>query len=63
METKSIEYILNAIEDLRDYIPLLERQNEFNQVIVSHSVDALQQIFTQYKHEIYYENSKQESTN
>lgn len=54
MEIQTIEYVLDAVEELEDYIPLLERQDAFNQTIVSHSVAALRQIFKKYKHEVYY---------
>jgi hypothetical protein len=54
MEIQTIEYVLDAVEELEDYIPLLERQDAFNQTIVTHSVAALRQIFKQYKQEVYY---------
>ena len=54
METYSIEYILSAIEELETYIPLLQNQEGYNKVIVSHSVDALKQSFTNYKQNYYY---------
>ena len=54
MEIHTIEYVLDAVEELEDYIPLLERQEAFNQTIVTHSVAALRQIFNQYRKEIYY---------
>jgi len=54
MENKTIGFILEAIEDLEDYIPLLKNQDAYNKVIVSHSVDALRQIFTTYKEHHFY---------
>lgn len=54
MEHQTINDILNAVEDLEDMIPLLERQDGYNKVIVSHSVQALRDIFNKYHHEAYY---------
>ena len=53
MENYSIGYILNAIEELETYIPLLENQEEYNHTVITHSVDALRQTFTNYKHNYY----------
>ena len=48
MDYECKQYILQAIEDLEDYIPLLEKQDSFNQTITTHSVQALKNIFTNY---------------
>ena len=53
MENYSIGYILNAIEELETYIPLLENQEEYNHTVITHSVNALRQTFTNYKHNYY----------
>ncbi len=49
MESKVIDYLLQAIEELEDYSPLLERQDCLNQTVVTHSIAALRQTFTTYK--------------
>lgn len=49
MESYVIKDIINAIEDLEDMIPMLERQDDYNQTIVKHSVSALKGIFQEYK--------------
>ena len=49
MEWHSKNFILQAIEDLEDYIPMLEQQDAFNHTIASHSVAALRGIFENYQ--------------
>ena len=49
MEWHAHKFILNAIEELEDYIPMLENQSAINQTIVSNSVAALRGIFEEYK--------------
>ena len=53
MESCVINDILNAVEDLEDMIPLLERQDGYNKTIVVHSVSALRSIFNAYKRDMY----------
>tara|TARA_R110002012_G_scaffold40747_2_gene112141 strand:- start:84 stop:254 length:171 start_codon:yes stop_codon:yes gene_type:complete len=54
MNQLSVNYILDAVEEARDYIGLLEHQETINHTIVQHSLDALEQIFTTYKKEHHY---------
>lgn len=48
MDWWSRRYILDAIEDLEDYIPMLENQDAYNHTVISHSVKALKDTFTNY---------------
>ena len=50
MDWHSRRYILEAIEELETYIPLLENQESFNHTIVGHSVEALKHTFTNYEY-------------
>ena len=49
MEWHSKNYILQAIEDLEDYFPFLEKQDKFNHTIVYHSIGALRHMIEQYE--------------
>ena len=51
METKSISYIIEAIEELEDYIPLLDRQQHLDHDSINKAVTDLRNIFTTYKKE------------
>ena len=48
MDWHTIGFIREAIQELEDYIPLLENQDAFNHTVISHSVQALKQTFTNY---------------
>ena len=54
METKSLEYLSEAIETLEDYLPLLEHQEKLNNVILSHCLDALNREVKSYKNDHLY---------
>ena len=54
METRSLEYLSEAIETLQDYLPLLEHQDRLNGVVLSHCVDALEREVKGYQKDYVY---------
>ena len=51
MDGLSAKYLLEALEEVKDYYEFLEHQDKINHTIVRHSLDALHQIFTTYQKE------------
>ena len=54
MERESIGFILEAIEEVEDYYPLLERQHHLDQETIHTAVSDLKEIFTLYQKQFNY---------
>ena len=53
MEYRMITDILSALEEITDYVPMLERQDQINQTMVKHSLQMLETTFTNYQRTLF----------
>tara|TARA_R110002012_G_scaffold52863_1_gene135766 strand:- start:813 stop:986 length:174 start_codon:yes stop_codon:yes gene_type:complete len=49
MELQALKYLEEAIEEIDDYLPLLERQDLLNQTTTSHCLQHLSKMIADYK--------------